>query len=184
MRKNNHWVHGNVKLILPPLPKELLGSNGCFFQHAIFDQNIGKEVYLALLESQLSETFHSMKTVEMYCKNGVSRTIYGIIAFLLFSFYSAHEYISSYEMYLNPFDPGSIDLLSKLGQQTHLKLLVFDSYSDELRNFFEFENTYGFDKYLENLTKIIDDQSPVDFLKAKEEFMSKYTIEDLINMDV
>lgn len=183
MLKKNKWTHGKHGFVPPPLPKELLGATGCLLIEAIFDPHVGKEVLLAICENQeYSKSLASLGGFNLFCKSGVIRTSHGTIAILLLSVYDRSEYICSYELFLNPFNVKTIQLLSSLGQQTHLKVVIYDSEVDSLRDLVEFENVFGFSEFVGELAQAIGHEPEIDFTKAQEEAMSKYTIEGLLKL--
>ena len=183
MLKKNKWTHGKHEFVAPPLPKELLGATGCLLNEVIFDPRVGKEVFLTIYETQeYSKSLASLGGFNLFCKSGILRTSHGTIAFLLFSVYDRSDYISSYELFLNPFNTKTIQLLSSLGQQTHLKVVIYDSEVDCLRDLVEFENVFGFSEFVGILAQVIGHEPEIDFTKGQQEAMSKYTIEDLLKL--
>ena len=73
-------------------------------------------------------------------------------------------------------------MLSSLGQQSYLKVVIYDSERDHLCNLFELENVFGFDEFVGTLAQVIGNEVQGDFSKAKEEFTNRYTFEDLLEM--
>lgn len=167
MIKDNKWLHGKHEFIAPFLAKELKGAMGCFFQEGVFDPEVREEIYLIILEDhQFSENLASLKSFNLFCKNGVGRTSYGVVAFLVFSVYDSSEYISAYELFLNPQKMETIRLLSSLGLQPHLKVIIFDSERDCLRDLLEFENVFAFQDFVGTLAQVIGSEPEGDFSKA------------------
>jgi len=169
--------------VAPPLPKNFKSATGCLFQEAIFDTKVGTEIYLAILEeSDYSETLGSLKDINLFCKTGVGRTAHGMVAFLIFNVYNKSYHISDYELFLNPHNMKTINMLFSLGQQSYLKVVIYDSERDRLCNLFELENVFGFDEFVGTLAQVIGNEVQGDFSKAKEEFTNRYTFEDLLEM--
>ena len=183
MKKDNRWIHGKRKFVGPALPKNLKGVTCCLFQEAVFDIKVGKEIYLAILEkSDYSETYGSLKDIKLFCNTGVGRTTHGIIIFIIFSVYNESNHISDYELFLNPHNMKTINMISSLGQQLYLKVVVYNSEQDHLCNLFILENVFGFDELPGNLAQVIDKEDQGNFAKAKEEFINRYTLQDLLKM--
>jgi len=183
MLKNNKWTHGKGKFVLPPLRKEDLGLVGCRFHEGNFDPSVGPEFFLTIFDNhENSEALAKLGSFRLFCKGGMVRTDHGIIVFLLFSIYDQSEYDSSYELFLNPYEMETICLLSSLGQQTHLKVILYDSEEDHTRSMIEFENVYDFSDIAGKIVQLIGHEKPGDFQKAQQELMTLYTIEDLLKL--
>lgn len=181
MKKDNRWTHGKVEFVAPPLPPALQGVTGCSFQEAIFDPNVGNEIYLAIFEeSQYAHGLAKLRQFDLFCKTGVVRTSHGPLAFALFTVYDGKEYNSAYELFLDPYEGETIRLLSSAGLQSHFKVLIYDSVQGRLVDLFEFGNIYRFDDFAVGLAKAIGHEPRGDFVRAKAEFMRKYSIDDLI----
>lgn len=169
--------------MVPPLPREQLGITGCRFEEGIFDSNVGSEFFLTIFENeQYSEALANLGSFKLFCRSGVVRTDHGVVVFLLFSIYDQSEYFSSYELFLNPYEMGTIRLLSSLGQQTHLKVILYDSEENHLRDMIELENIYGFSDIAGKIAQVIGHEKEGDFLKAQQELMNRYTIDDLLKL--
>lgn len=105
-----------------------------------------------------------------------------MVAFLVFNVYNKSNHISDYELFLNPHSMKTINLLSSLGLQSYLKVVIYDSERDCLCNLFELENVFGFNEFVGTLAQVIGNEVPGDFKKAKEEFMKRYSLEELLKM--
>ena len=183
MHKDNLWVHGKREIVAPPLPDNLKYANGCLFQEAIFDHKVGSEIYLAILEElDYCETYGSLERIKIYCKTEAGRTNNGIIAFAIFSLLNRNEHLSDYELFLNPHNIKTLNMLSALGLQSFLKVVIYDSQRDRVCNLFEIDNSFGFSEFTSTLEQVIGNEQQGDFSKAKKEFMKKYTLNDLLEM--
>ncbi|MEO0130952.1 MAG: hypothetical protein ABIK76_04605 [candidate division WOR-3 bacterium] len=183
MRKFNKLPQENAIFKAPQLPKEELGIVGLRFHEAIFDLNIGPEFCLVIFEKhEYSKLLARIKEFSLFCKAGVARTSHGIISFLIFIIYNNGKYFSSYELILNPYKIETFQLLSSLSQQTHLKLIIYDSEKNLLQRIVEFENNFGFSDIAQKLAQTIDNKNEGDFQKAQQEFMITYSIKDLLNI--
>jgi len=183
MHKDNRWIHGKRTFVAPPLPKNLKGATGCLFQEAIFDPKVGSEIYLAILEEpDYCETLGSLERIDMFCKTGVGRTNNGMVVFLILRLFERNEHLSDYELFLNPHNMKTINMLSSLGLQSFLKVVIYDSKRDRVCNLFEIVNSFGFSEFVGTLAQVIGNEKQGDFSKAQEEFMSEYTLSDLLEM--
>ena len=54
--------------------------------------------------------------------------------------------------------------------------------SGEVTNFFEFPNEYGLGETLQQVGNVCENMQVTDFMSAKAEYESKYSIEQLLNM--
>jgi hypothetical protein len=170
-------------LALPTLPSELVGVTGCRLQHALFDEQVGPEVYLAILEAGTGAMeVAATKPFQLFCKTGVGSTPHGLVAFCLWTTVKGSLDGPYWEQFLNPHHPGTIELLQQVGAQTHLKVLIIDSLTSEVVNWFEFENVYGFDRMANGLRLIATRSPPGDFERAQQAFMDENSVEDLLAM--
>lgn len=180
MFRRNRWFGGNVKLIIPPLPPQYLRQNGPLFQSFTFDPKIGDEVALFFLEDpQFSYELGHLKPFNLWANNGVARTSKGTIAFILWSITSRQGHIVDYEHLLNPFNIDTIYLLSSLGQQSCLKVIIVDSNSSEVNGFYEIENVFEFDNFASGIAKVIGHETIADFSETQTAFRSEFTLEEL-----
>jgi len=183
MRKNNRWVHGKREFVAPPLPNNLKYATGCLLQEAIFDHEVGSEIYLAILEEpDYCETYSSLERINLFCKTGAGRTNNGIVAFVIFSLLEENKHLADYELFLNPHNTKTIEMLSSLGLQSFVKVVIYDSQRDRVCNLFDIENSFGFSEFVSSLAQVIRNERRRDFAKAKEEFMNKYSLKDLLEM--
>jgi len=96
--------------------------------------------------------------------------------------YDISKHLSDYELFMNPHNMKTINILSSLGMQSFLKVVIYDSERDCVCNLFDIANSFGFSEYVGTLAQVIGNEDPGDFSKAKEEFMNKYTLNDLLKM--
>ena len=183
VRKNNKWAHGTVRLEIPPLSSELQGQTGCLFQEAVFDLDVGNEVYLLVLEdSQFGPAVAATRPFRVLCTTGLIRTTHGLVVFLVWTVAQDSPNETQYEQFLNPNSIEAIRLLSAAGLQSHLKVVIVDTLSSAVLDYFEFENVYGFDRVVEVAASSIGHEPVSDFALAQQEVVSQYSMEDLLNM--
>lgn len=180
---DNRWNHGSRHLHVPPLPEHLQGSAGCLLAEAIFDPDMGNEVYLAVLEEpSWCLPLAATRPFQVFCKSGLAETKNGGIIFLIWRIAAESKNEVVREQFLNPDNIRAIRDLSKLAQQTHLKVLIINARSSEVIDWFEFENDFGFNGLLAGVIEMIGRLPEGDFSEAIEEFKARYTLEDLLKV--
>ena len=182
MHKDNKWRNGPTTLEIPQLSSDLRGATGCCFQEAIFDPDVGQEVYLLILEErEYAEAYARTRPFNLLCTSGVVRTTHGIVAFLIWTVAAGSPAESQVEQFLNPSKLETIQLLSALGQQSHMKAMIVDSGSSSVCDWFEFENTFGFGDLCGVMAESIGHEPSGDFQAAVGEVMEKYSLQDLLS---
>lgn len=182
MQTDNRWKRAARSLQVPPLPANLRGSSGCLLARAIFDEAIGVEVYLAILEEpSWCLPLAATRPFKIFCKSGLAHTGNGGIIFLIWRVAGESNNETVHEQFLNPNNINAIRDLSILAQQTHLKALVINSQGDEVVDWFEFSNIFGFEALLTSAIEMIGKQEKEgDFPAAIEEFTNRYSLKDLL----
>lgn len=181
MRKRNKWKHGRIELVVPPLPTEVQGRTGCQFYEAVFDVDIGLEVYLAILETgDYARAFADTKPFNLFCNKGMVRTDHGIVGYLIWTIAQGSPVETVNDQFVNPHESELIRMMSALGQQTYMKTLIIDSITSEVSGWFEFENTFGFSEYCGAMAQSIGHEPAGDFQAAMAEVMERYTTNDLL----
>jgi hypothetical protein len=176
----NKWKHESRELQIPLLPAGLQGSSGCVLARAIFDEEIGIEVYLAILEEpSWCLPLAATRPFKVFCKSGLAQTGNGGIIFLIWRIAGESNNEVVHEQYLNPDKINTIRDLSALAQQTHLKALVINSRASEVVDWFEFENDFKFDELLRSAVEMIGRIPAGNFSAAIEELTKRYSLEDL-----
>ena len=183
MRKANKWVRGPVTLNVPPLPPDLIGSTGCRFESAIFDPKIGVEVYLAVLEApEYARAYSNTRPFNLFCAQGLVRTSHGVVAFIVWTVAANSSRETKMDQFLSAHSSETIALVSALGQQTHLKVLIVDNSTSQVCDWFEFENNFGFDAFCAVMAQSIGHEAVGDFKEAVAELTSIYSTEDLLGL--
>lgn len=183
MQKNNKWVRGPVELVIPPLPTWLRGALGCRFDKATFDPKVGIEVYLTILEvPEYAHAYAKTRPFNLLSTQGFVRTGNGIVAFIVWTVAAGSACESVVDHFLNPHVAETIALVSSAGQQSHLKGLIVDSSSGQVCDWFEFANTFGFDKFCAAMAQCIGHEPVGDFQSAVAEVKSKYSAKDLLSL--
>ena len=103
MLKRNKWTHGRNDLVLPPLPEELRRKTGCQFHEAVFDAEVGSEVYLAIFETGIyARKFAKTKPFNLHVTTGLVRTSQGIVGYLVWTIAEGSPVETVSEQFLNP----------------------------------------------------------------------------------
>ena len=182
MFQRNQWFGGRVKLICPPLPPGLVGQSCAVLRSVVFDAKVGEEVVLYLLDDpEFARQLGRLKPFHLDAKTGAVRTSAGLIAFILWTVSSRAGHIVDYEHPLNPFEMGTIRLLSAAGQQSHLKVVILDSHENEVVGFFEFENIFSLDRLAGGIAEVIGHEPTADFTATQSAFRTEFSLEDLKN---
>ena len=182
MHLDNRWTSGSRALVVPPLPPRLHGMSGCLLARAIFDEAVGVEIYLAILEEpSWCLPIAGMRPFKLFCKSGLAQTRHGGLIFLLWRVAAESPAETVREQFLNPNRVEVLKDLWALAQQTHLKALIINSLASEVVDWFEFQNEYGFDGLLQGVMQAESSAEPANFDATMEEFQQRYTIEELLN---
>jgi hypothetical protein len=178
----NQWKHPPRALTVPPLPERLRGKSGCLLARAIFDESVGTEVYLAVLEEPTwCVAIGEARPFKLLCRSGLARTAHGAIVFLLWRVAADSTVESVHEELVNPNHVEALKDLYLLTNQTHLKALIINSQTSKVVDWFEFENNFGFDRPLDLAMKFESEHEFADFEAAMEEFQERYSIGELLN---
>jgi hypothetical protein len=181
VERDNKWRRGPVSLNVPRLPDRLRGSAGCLLVEAIFDQEIGPEIYLAVLEEpSWCLPLAATRPFNVVCKPGLAQTDNGALIFLIWRIAAASNNEVIREQFLNPNNIDAIRTLSTASRQTHLKVLIINSRTDEVVDWFEFENVFQFDRLLNSAVEMVGRLPAGDFSDAIEEFTRQNSLEDLL----
>lgn len=176
----NLWKKGNVHLEIPPLPPEYQCVSGSVFKDFIFDSKVGNETALLLLEDpEFAKKLGSLKPFNLYSVPGMVRTSAGIIAYIIWSVSSRHGHVVDYEHPLNPFNMDTIRLLSNVAQQSHLKVLIVDSYNSRVEGFYEFKNNFRMDDFVSGISRAIGNEPVADFKATQAAMRNEFTVEML-----
>jgi len=125
-----------------------------------------------------------IKPFTINLKSILYQTSYGYILCLFFympptvqgkPFFSA-------EMYVNLYNPTTLSEFFQLSRQSHWHLFLVQSEKREVVDVFEFENCYDLEKTLNKAICLTRDTPSGNFMKAKQEFLNTFTMENLFDM--
>lgn len=180
MLLHNKWTGGKTHLQIPPLPPEYTGTSGALFKAFTFDKKVGEETALILLDDpQFSRELGSLKPFTLRATTGMVRTSAGIIAYIIWAVSSRQGHVVDYEHTLNPFEMGTIRLISGVAQQTHLKVLIVDSISSEVVGFVEIDNTYDMGKLAAGIAETVGNEPVADYRATQAAMRAEFSLEDL-----
>lgn len=151
----------------------------------IIENRIGSEIVLLLFDkTPFVSTLAEMRSLALVLKSGLVKTSHGPVIYLLFyspnaatpySPYFAHVHI------VNPLDAEVMATWRALAQQSHWHLILVDG-DRQVKSVDQYENVFGLDETLADHAGAVDDTQPGDFTLATQEFHSKHTLQDLLNM--
>lgn len=181
MPKNNQWTRGPIELELPPLPIDLKDVSGCLLQSGTFDEGIGEEVFLVILDTGFEwRDAESEEGGELRLKSGIAQTGHGLLAFLIWVLFEDEERVAYFEQYLDPASEETLRLLALAGEQEYLKVVFCNSSSGQVEDFLEYENVYDLGELGAALAEMADEAPEPSFELAQQEFMEEYPVEDLL----
>ncbi|HSK78302.1 MAG TPA: hypothetical protein VLQ45_17755 [Thermoanaerobaculia bacterium] len=182
MGKNNQWTRGPIELELPPLPSELKDISGCLLQTGTFDDTVGEEVFLVILDTAFDwRDPEDEEGLELRLKSGIAQTGHGLLAFLIWVLVENEERAAYFEQYLDPENPDTLRLLTLAGEQDFLKVVFCNSGSGLVEDFLEYENVYELGDLGATLAEMEDEVPEPSFEDAQQEFMTEYPVEDLLD---
>lgn len=169
----------------PPinLPKEIQGRYGVIaIPSNILGVKGGSFGYsLCVQDSPLNtKDLSRIKDLHLFVKVGVVKTPFGLLVFLLYSFWDVRKPADkfTYEYLINPSDIQSYQDYLLLGMQPEWLVLVIQD--NEVLSSTVFNNSYNIeDSIRESILMAVKDPC-VDFDAAKAYYFSAYDIESLI----
>jgi hypothetical protein len=178
----NRWAQGKVHFEISSLPQRLMEAEGIIPFEVMLDPDVGPETALLLLDPTPSiQNLARMRSPTFNLKAGVVRTSECPLLFLLFYFLDPADpdkLYAGYDNHVNPFNPHQMNVYRKLARQTHWHLILVGA-SGKLVDLYEFENIYNLEGTLNFTEQACAGMACGSFDLAKEEFLQKYSIEDL-----
>jgi len=180
---DNKWKHGKVLLELPPLRPATITTPGLKPISCILDNNVGQEIILLITEPRDKvEEFEGLDITRFNTKVGLVNTSYGPVCWLLFYFSTPlNGGKVTYENTINPKNLNQLSIYKLLSSQKYWHVIIADD-SGSVVNFFEFPNEYDLLETLEQIESVTSNMQVTDFMAAKAEYESKYSIEQLLAM--
>lgn len=180
---DNKWRHGKVHFELPPLPTMLITSPGIKPITVVLDSDVGQEIVLLITEPRDKvKEYEGRDITRFMLKAGLVNTSCGPVCFLLFYFPDPLSgALVTYESTINPKDKQQLSIYEQLSSQSYWHVVIADD-SGEVTNFFEFPNEYGLRETLQQVSDVCENMQVTDFMSAKAEYESRYSIEQLLEM--
>ena len=189
---NNKWNLGKANFGIHKVPKVYKDFNGIYTTYAALDRSIGSEVILYIRdETNFIYDLAKVRPFELFMKSGVVGTEYGPVLFLLFFIRDPRfedRPFAMFDVHLNPLLLEQLAVFYDLSRQSHWHLFLINKENEQIE-FFEFENNYGLYEALQSVEETLQtiEESGIgmkstDFLKAQEEFINKYSLEELYEM--
>jgi hypothetical protein len=169
-----------VALHVPPLPPEYQGASGATFQAFTFDENVGKEICAVFFDDpQFSRELGALKPFQLNTATNVVRTSAGAIGYIVWSMSGRLGHMADYEYMLNPFEQETIDLLSAVAKQGHIKAIIIDSSSGEVVGFYQLKNEFDFGHLEERMSIVADEWPEANFSLTREALRLEFSLKDL-----
>jgi len=180
---DNKWKHGRVYFELPQLPPIMISSPGIKPISVILDSGIGQEIVLLITEPKDNvKEFEGRNITRFMMKAGLVNTSYGPVCWLLFYFPDPLTGgKTTYENTINPKDQQQLSIYEQLSSQKYWHVIIADD-TGKVVNFFEFTNNYGLSDTLKQVQSVCVNMHVSDFMAAKSEYESKYSIDELLEM--
>lgn len=184
MRKDNRWQHGLRDFRFPRMPSELI-TPGCSFYRATFDADIGEEVFVFLKDDPAyAEQLAALRPMTLFAHKGIVSTPYGVVAYVVWQIAAGTPQETLVETFFNPFEFGTLKLLSDAANQSHLKFVAIDPFTQEVLVMVDFENVFEIDSLLFHAVMNIGHAAPTDFRQATRFIMENSPTEELMEMAV
>lgn len=180
---DNKWKQGKVHFEFSKLPQIILASSGIKPISAILDINVGEEIILLITEPREKvKEFEGMDITRLMLKLGLVNTSFGPVCFILFYFPSPFNGGEvAYENTVNPKDDQQLLIYKQLSQQKYWHVVIADDMG-RVVNFFEFPNQYDLADTINHLESACKNMEVTNFMAAKAEYESGYSIDQLLAM--
>jgi hypothetical protein len=182
MVKHNKWTGGVPEFCLGNRSPSHIGRVGCSLQRAIFDPNVGTEVFALFSEdpAYVSRYEQHQKTpLTLIPHKGLVRTPNGVIAFIVWQIAAGLPHETFVDHYINPTETAAWCLLGDAGSQSHFKLLIVNSQSFETAALIDFENTFEFSDFAKTIRQI-ERRDNYNFKAACSYVMANMSVQDLM----
>jgi hypothetical protein len=183
MRKTNRWVHGEGNFVLPPMPEDQKGQHGCLLCRATFDREVGEEVYTRFMEEpDFGAGYAQVSPFVLIAHGGLIPTPHGPVAFIVWQLAAGAPQETMVEQVINPENVEALRLRSDAANQTHLKLLIGNNETGEVRALMEFENTFGFEALALTVSIVAGSDLKANFNAAMQYVLDTKSTADLVHL--
>ncbi len=151
----------------------------------VMDLTVGEEVALYWLDrTPFVHELAAIRPFQFFLRSGLFRSDFGPLMWMLFYVPNPagdSQPFASVECHLNPSEPSQVSLWRRLAHQTHWHLTLLGA-GDEVADFFELENCYGLADALDTMEQACRGMRVTDFMRAKQQFWDRYSMDDLYAM--
>jgi hypothetical protein len=167
-------------------PREFAAMDGLALLPVIMDFTVGQEVALYWLDrTPFVHELAAIRPFQFFLRSGLFRSSFGPLMWMLFYVPNpaaeSSQPFASVECHLNPSEPPQVSLWRRLAHQTHWHLTLLGA-GDEVADFFELDNHYGLADALDTMEDACRGMHVTDFMRAKQEFSDRYSMDDLYAM--
>jgi hypothetical protein len=175
---NRHRNRATRQFFYGPADQQVSGTR---FHELVLDPAVGPEV--ALFWKDHTDSAYEIGAnphLELRLNSGLVRTATGPLAFLLWwvpPILQNKLPFALFEQLLNPTHSGTLELLKKLANQTHLHVVLIGPQTEALR-VYEFVNTFEFGVLATAFERGVNEPA-LKFDQAQREFETTYDLETL-----
>jgi hypothetical protein len=115
---------------------------------------------------------------------GFVDTNHGTVAFIVWTIAVGTPSEQQIEQFLNPYLQQTMDIVSFLSEQSHVKIFILQSVCNRVCNWFEFENAFNLDAFGLTMSIIRDSAGTksFDYLAAIQDVVDNHTTSDLLKL--
>jgi len=179
---NTKFTLGRGRFEVSSFPPELAKIEGLAPLPAVLDLSVGEEVALYWIDrTPFIQQLAAIRPFQFVLRSGLFRSEFGPLMWLLFFVPNPEgepQPFASVECHVNPSEPSQVALWRRLAHQTHWHLTLLGA-GNEVADFFEFENSYGLAEALDTVAEVCRGMPVTDFMRAKQQFWDRYTMDDL-----
>jgi hypothetical protein len=126
------------------------------------------------------QQFERVAPFNLIVHPGNVRTPGGIVGFIVWQIAADSPAEVLVEQYLNPYEIGTIRLVSSAASQTHFKLLVVNNQTSEVTALVDYENVFQFDEFASDMASSIGHEPNGDFGERTKHVMDHYSVAALV----
>lgn len=182
---NTKYTLGKGRFEMDLFPPEYDQVNALVPRPVIMDLTVGDEIALYWLDrTPFIYELAAIRPFRLSMCSGLFRSDFGPLIWLLFYVKNTageSQPFASMECHLNPAAPGQMEMWRRLANQTHWHLTLLGA-GNEVADFFEFENCYGLGDALDMMDDACLSMPVIDFMRAKQQFLDRYSMDDLYAM--
>lgn len=184
MIKDNRWRHGLADFRFPRLDDNALRPS-CGFYRLTMDPAIGEEVIVFFREEPPhAKALEEVQPMALIAHKGIVATPNGIVAYIVWQIAAGSRHESYFETFLNPFEFGTLKLVSDAANQTHLKFIAVDRSDQAVVSMVDFENVFELDALLFHMAMSIGHSELTQFSAAVDYIFANMTVGQLLEQAI